>query len=129
VSLTNEDRVWFVEQLAVRIGPLETGIGQLETGIGQLDTKIGQLDTKIGHKIGQLEAKIAQLETRLDRVETDLAEKIERVETTLLTEFHKWASPMDMRQKSHSAALRALDLELESVDDRVKKLESDRPSQ
>ena len=52
-----------------------------------------------------------------------LREQLERVETTLLTEFHKWASPVEARQRSHSAAVRALDLEMESLSDRVKKLE------
>ncbi len=51
--------------------------------------------------------------------------QLEHVETTLLTEFHKWASPVEMRVRSHSAALRALDVELESISDRVNKL--DRP--
>ncbi len=56
--------------------------------------------------------------------------QLERVETALLTEFHKWASPIEMRVRSHSAALRAIDIELESITDRVKKLEGasgDRP--
>lgn len=47
----------------------------------------------------------------------------ERVETALLTEFHKWASPVEMRQRSHSAAMRAMDVEIEALQDRVKKLE------
>jgi hypothetical protein len=50
-------------------------------------------------------------------------ERLERVETTLLTEFHKWASPIELRQKSHAAALRALDAEVESLADRLKNLE------
>jgi hypothetical protein len=49
--------------------------------------------------------------------------QLEKVETTLLTEFHKWASPVELRQKSHAAALRALDVEVESVSDRLKNLE------
>jgi hypothetical protein len=49
--------------------------------------------------------------------------QLERVETKLLTEFHKWASPVEMRVRSHSAALRAIDIEVESVADRVTKLE------
>lgn len=52
-----------------------------------------------------------------------IREQLEKVETTLLTEFHKWASPIEMRQRTHTATLRALDAELESVTDRVKKLE------
>jgi hypothetical protein len=39
--------------------------------------------------------------------------RIERVETTLLTEFHKWASPAEMRARSHAAVLRAIDAGIE----------------
>jgi hypothetical protein len=59
------------------------------------------------------------LAVELAKVRTD----IERVETSLLTEFHKWASPMEMRVRSHSLALRAMDLEVESLSERVEKLE------
>jgi hypothetical protein len=54
--------------------------------------------------------------------------QLERVETNLLTEFHKWASPVEARQRSHTAALRAFDLEMESLSDRVTKLESGPPN-
>jgi hypothetical protein len=40
--------------------------------------------------------------------------QLERIETALLAEFHKWASPLGMRVKSHSAALRAIDIEVEA---------------
>jgi len=49
--------------------------------------------------------------------------QLERVETSLLTEFHKWASPIEMRLRSRTAALRALDVELEAVSERVTILE------
>jgi hypothetical protein len=52
-----------------------------------------------------------------------LAEQLERLETRLLTEFHEWASPVEVRQRSHAAALRALDVEMESMSDRIGKLE------
>ena len=52
-----------------------------------------------------------------------MKEQLERVETTLLTEFHEWASPVEMRQRSHAAAIRALDAEVESLSDRLKNLE------
>jgi hypothetical protein len=44
-----------------------------------------------------------------ERLEQRIAERVEKVETTLLTEFHKWASPLEMRQKRHAAAIRPLD--------------------
>jgi len=53
-----------------------------------------------------------------------LDERLERVETKLLTAFHQWASPMEARLRTHAATLRALDLEMEALDDRMKKLES-----
>jgi TRAP-type C4-dicarboxylate transport system substrate-binding protein len=64
---------------------------------------------------------------RLEKVETtirtEFVERLEKVETTLLTEFHKWASPMELRQRSHAAAMRVYDAELEAISDRLKKLE------
>ena len=53
----------------------------------------------------------------------NVREQVEKVETTLLTEFHKWASPIEMRQRSHAMAIRALDAEVETISDRLKKLE------
>jgi hypothetical protein len=52
-----------------------------------------------------------------------ITEEIRAVETSLLTEFHKWASPSEARQRTHAAALRAIDLEMEALSERVSKLE------
>ncbi len=52
-----------------------------------------------------------------------ISQRLVKVETTLLTEFHKWASPVELRQKSHAAAIRALDTEVEALSDRLKNLE------
>ncbi len=48
---------------------------------------------------------------------------MERIETALLTEFHKWASPVITRLRSHSDGMRTLDLEIEALQGRVDKLE------
>ena len=63
--------------------------------------------------------------TREDKAWIDslLNDKLERVETALLTAFHKWASPAEARFRSHSTALTALDLEIEATRDRVARLE------
>jgi len=49
--------------------------------------------------------------------------EIEETETKLLRAFHDWASPADLRARAHNAVLRAVDLEIESLADRVKTLE------
>ena len=63
----------------------------------------------------QIAALIAASEERM------LA-RIEKTETTLLTEFHKWAFPVEMRQRTHAAVL--LSDEMEALLDRMKKLEA-----
>ena len=52
-----------------------------------------------------------------------ITNQLRAVETSLLTEFHKWASPVEARQRTHAAALRAVDLEMEALSDRVANLE------
>jgi hypothetical protein len=102
MSLDEKDRNWIAAELAnVRLG-----IERVETSLAAEMVKVR----------GDIERSLA---AEVAKVRVD----IERVETSLLTEFHKWASPMEMRVKSHSLALRALDLETESLSERVEKLE------
>jgi hypothetical protein len=53
-----------------------------------------------------------------------IREQLQTVETTLLVEFDKWASPSEARQRTHTAALRAIDLEMEALGERVSKFEA-----
>ena len=46
-----------------------------------------------------------------------ISEQLERVETRLVTEFHRRASPVELRVRSHAAALRAMEAEIESLGD------------
>ena len=69
------------------------------------------------------------INARRDEDRQWFAEQLERVETKLLTAFHQWASPMELRVQSHSAVLRALDVELEATQAGVKKLEQPPPAQ
>jgi len=56
--------------------------------------------------------------------EERLIERMRDTETTLLTEFHKWASPIDTRVRGLSSMLRAVDADLEYFQERLKKLEN-----
>jgi len=55
--------------------------------------------------------------------------QLERIETNLLTEFHKWAAPSEARQRTHTATLRAIDLEMEVLSERIGKPEDPRRPQ
>jgi hypothetical protein len=65
-----------------------------------------------------------QIASQIAASQERLSARIEKTETTLLPEFHKWASPVEMGQRTHAAALRAIDAEMEAPTDRVKKLEA-----
>lgn len=51
------------------------------------------------------------LKSNVDDLKSYVDERCERVETSLLTEFHKWASPAEARNRTISAALRVKKLE------------------
>jgi hypothetical protein len=87
---------------------------------GMMDSELKQylegMEARIGAKLADMNAIFAT------------KEDLERVETALLTEFHKWASPSEMRAKSHALAIRAMDTELEALTERVQKLEGEKAS-
>ena len=66
----------------------------------------------------------AQISSAIAASEERLGARIEKIETSLLTEFHKWASPVATRLRAHSSALRTMDLEMEALPDRMDRLES-----
>jgi hypothetical protein len=90
-----------------------------------LEAMESRLESRLDNRIGTLDSKIGALDTRLQAMDVKFATKqdLERVETNLLTEFHKWASPVEARAKTHAAAIRAIDLEMEALTERVQKLE------
>jgi len=114
----------------------------LDQKFADLDTKFAakfaDLDTKFAAKFAELDtkfaAKFAELDTKfatkqdLAALEERVNSRIEQVETALLTEFHKWASPAEARARTHAAALRAIDLEMEPLAERVSGLEKKKAS-
>jgi len=82
---------------------------------------------RIDAAMQRVAAGLEQTNARIEQAETTLHARIEQVETALLTEFHKWASPAEMRARTHAAAIRAIDAEIEYLSDRVTKLEGKQP--
>jgi|HubBroStandDraft_6_1064221.scaffolds.fasta_scaffold54238_4 predicted nuclease with TOPRIM domain len=109
MSLTNEDKAWIAE----RIDSLRT----------ELFDRMDKTETPLLTEFHKLASPVGELSDRIE----ELSDRIEKTETALLTEFHKWASPVELRQRSHAAAMRAFDAELEAVSDRVTKLERPNP--
>jgi len=76
-----------------------------------------------------VQAIAAAVQAEIKASEARTNARIEETETKLLTEFHRWASPNEARQRTHTATLRAIDLEMEAIGDRVAKLEGQQPQQ
>ncbi len=92
-----------------------------------LDQRIGGLDQRIiglEQRVGGVEGSEQRMQQWFEQRMAGWERRLEKVETSLLTEFHKWASPTSARINSHAAAIRALDAQQEYLDDRVSKLES-----
>ncbi len=69
---------------------------------------------------------LQQFATKTDLEHFATKGDLDGVETRLLTEFHKWASPTEQRLRTHNHTIRSLDMELEALQDRVAKLEERR---
>jgi len=54
-------------------------------------------------------------------------ERMELMETRLLTAFHSWASPVEARQRRHRDTIHDLEVEIDALSARVKALE-DKPN-
>jgi hypothetical protein len=65
----------------------------------------------------------AEISTQIAASDERVGMRMEKIETALLTEFHKCTSAVITRPRSHSDALRTMDLELEALQGRVDKLE------
>ena len=81
------------------------------------------MDEELKEYLRGMEDRMVSMERQIDELRVYVDQECEHVETTLLTEFHKWASPAEMRARSHAAALRAMDIEIEALSERVEKLE------
>jgi hypothetical protein len=90
MSLTAEDKVWMAEQLGAIGTALRTEV-------------IEGMRIELAKSIEALRIEFME---RIKALRIELMEHNEKTETTLLTEFHKWASPVGLRQRSHAAAMR-----------------------
>jgi hypothetical protein len=83
----------------------------------RIDESAKALEGRLNEQLTGFATAMIALEDRLNAridesakaLEDRLTERICDTETTLLTEFHKWASPVDLRARSHAAAIKAMD--------------------
>ena len=86
-----------------------------------------ELKQYLDGKFAEVDTKFVQMDTRFAAIDTKFATKLdlERFETAVLTGFRKWVSAVDARTRSHTSALRAIELKMETLTGRVQKLENE----
>ncbi|MBC8167815.1 MAG: hypothetical protein H7Y20_18335 [Bryobacteraceae bacterium] len=66
------------------------------------------MDNEVKQFLIAMEARFKErLDDKVNESEARLIQRMEKIETSLLTAFHQWASPAEMRARTHSAAIRA----------------------
>jgi ubiquinone biosynthesis protein UbiJ len=60
-------------------------------------------------------------------ISTEISAQLERVETNLLTEFHKWAPNVERTIRISRDRIAAIESDVDSLRDRVTKLEGGQP--
>jgi|ERR1035441_4431357 hypothetical protein len=106
----------------------------LKQHLESIDSRLGAMDSRLeameGRFMSALNNRTDQLKTQIDDLRVELkahvAEECEKVETKLLTEFHKWGRTSDMRTRQAITDTGILGERMLAVEDRVSELERQR---
>jgi len=109
MALTDEDKQWLTQHFATK-------------------ADLERFATKIDLERFATNSDLERFATRADLEHISTKEGLEAVETKLLSAFHSWASPVEARQRGQRDILHALDLQVSSLEERVKRLESGSPA-
>ena len=96
----------------------------VDVKITEMDVKITEMDIKISDMDVKMRGMDVALRQMIGEARDDASQKSERVETALLTEFHKWATPLESRVRTHRMSIETIEAEIDLLKDRVKKLEN-----
>jgi len=76
-----------------------------------------------GHTDSELRRVSEELRGEMKVVTEQLRDSIERIETSLLTEFHQWARTHELRERGSLSLLATFDDRLRHTEDRVAEIE------
>jgi uncharacterized protein YdcH (DUF465 family) len=129
MPLSDADKTWLTSRLEVtdaRFDRVDARLEQVDARLERVDARFDQVDARfdqVDAGFEQVDAKLKGLYEYLDAKFERVYKRIDQMETTLLTEFHKSASPMAARQRSREAVAKMVDAEIKFSSDRPKNLE------
>jgi hypothetical protein len=75
-----------------------------------------------------LDSNFARIDERFLELEARLEARIEKTETNLLTAFHGWARPMELRVGNMTTIVMGFEERITLAEQRISQLERKRPS-
>jgi hypothetical protein len=75
-----------------------------------------------------LDSNFARIDERFVELEARLEARIEKTETNLLTAFHGWARPMELRVGNMTTIVMGFEERMTLAEQRISQLERKRPS-
>jgi predicted nucleic acid-binding Zn-ribbon protein len=104
------------------------GFDKRFTGLDQRFNGLDQRFTDLNQRITDLDQRITDLDQRITDVEQRLNERIHDTETKLLSAFHGWARPQEIRMRNLSTMVSGFEERLGLVEERISRLErGDKP--
>jgi len=79
--------------------------------------------SKMDGHLTTMDGRLTAIEQNASAMEERLGQRIEKVETKLLTAFHTWSRSMEIRVRSTSSAVSNFDERLSLVEERISELE------
>jgi len=114
-------------QPAGEIAILDSMDPELKQHLESIDTRLQAMDTRLQAMDGMEGRFMSALASQIDQLRVELkehvSEELEKVETKLLTEFHKWGRTSDMRTRQAITDTGILGERMLAVEDRVSELE------
>ena len=92
----------------------------------EFEAGITRLTEFLKGQFQQVDARFEQIDARFEQIDARFEEtyaRIEQVETALLTEFHKWARPHEIRIRSSESLVGAFSERLGLLEDRISEIE------
>jgi hypothetical protein len=106
---------------------LKSTLLAMQGSLAAMEGRMVAMEGRLVAMEGGMLAMEASLTARIEKTETGLEERlgarIEETETKLLTAFHGWARPMEIRQRSTTSIVTGFDERLALVEERVSQIE------
>jgi hypothetical protein len=107
---------------------LKSALVAMQGSLAAMDGRLGAMEDRLIARIEKTETGLEErLLARIEKAEAGLEERllarIEETETKLLSAFHGWARPMEIRQRSTTSIVTGFDERLSLVEERVSQIE------